>query len=253
MQPPKHSPKKKKTSNTFKVFDLKLIQRFPLVDAMHYIRAFEVGRDPTSSKYEMHVRLITLKNSPCIRSRLRLPHPIKTLRICVIAAPESKAAAEARAEGATLVGEDDVIAQIKEGNMEFDQCICHVDSFPKLAKSQVARILGPKGLMPSPKAGTVVARVGPTVKNMLSASEYREKRGVVRMAVGQLGFTPEQMQANVKAFMDSVKVEIAKMKGKVSKEVHEAVLSSTNAPGFPLTGEFRNADSISPKEISGPL
>jgi len=67
---------------------------------------------------------------------------------------------------------------------------------------------------------------------MLSASEYREKRGVVRMAVGQLGFTPEQMQANVKAFMDSVKVEIAKMKGKVSKEVHEAVRLCLNEVKF---------------------
>ncbi|KAF2852049.1 ribosomal protein L1 [Plenodomus tracheiphilus IPT5] len=251
----KEQPKKKrKARNTFLQYDLKRAEQFSLVDAMHYIRAFEVGRNPSSSKYELHVRLRTLKNGPVVRNRLRLPHPVKTdIRICVIAAPDSKAAAEARAEGATLVGEDDVIAQIKEGIIDFDRCICHIDSLPKLNKAGVGRVLGPKGLMPSAKAGTVVSKVGPTLKNMVGGSEYRERMGVIRLAVGQLGFTPEEMQSNVRAFLDALKTDIAQMQGRITKEIHEVVLSSTNGPGFTLSGEYRGPNSIAPKELSGPL
>ncbi|KAF2021115.1 ribosomal protein L1 [Aaosphaeria arxii CBS 175.79] len=246
--------KKKKTRNTFLQYDLKHAEQFALVDAMQYIRAFEVGRNPASSKYEMHVRLRTLKNGPVIRNRLRLPHPVKTdVRICVIAPPGSKAAEEARAAGAVLVGEDEVFNQIKEGIVEFERCICHIDSLAKLNKAGLGRVLGPKGLMPSTKTGTVVNNVGVTVRNMVGASEYRERMGVIRMAVGQLAFTPEEMQKNVKAFMDTLKKDIAQMQDRISKEIHEVVLSSTNSPGFTLNGEFKNANSIPVKELSGPL
>ncbi|KAL1593833.1 hypothetical protein SLS60_010566 [Paraconiothyrium brasiliense] len=223
---------------------------------MHYIRAFEVGRNPTSSKYEMHVRFRALKNGPSIRNRLRLPHPVKTdLRICVIAPPDSKAAAEARAAGASLVGEDEIFAQVKDGIINFDRCICHVDSLQKLTKAGLGRVLGPKGLMPSTKTGTVVSSVGAigtTVRNMVGGSEYRERDAVVRLAIGQLGFTPEALQTNIKAFMESVKKDIARLVGP-TKEIHEVVLSSTNSPGFTLTGEFKGANSVAPRELSGPL
>lgn len=231
-----------------------------------------MGRNPSSSKYEMHVRLRSLKNGPVVRNRLRLPHPVKTdIRICVIAAPDSKAAAEARSAGAVLVGEDDIFAQIKEGIIEFDRCICHIDSLQKLNRAGLGRQLGPKGLMPSTKTGTVVTQVGASVRNMVGGSEYRERLGVIRMAVGQLGFTPDEMQRNVKAFMDALKKDIAQMSDRISKEIHEVVshgplmqfenvtltvyqvLSSTNSPGFTLNGEFRGPNSIPARELAGPL
>jgi large subunit ribosomal protein L1 len=180
----------------------------------------------------MHVRLRTLKNGPVIRNRLRLPHPVKTdIRICVICPPDSKAAAEARAGGATLVGEDEIFEKIKEGVIDFDRCICHIDSVQKMNKAALGRILGPKGLMPSAKTGTVVSNVGATLKTMVGASEYRERMGVIRMAVGQLGFTPEEMQRNIKAFMDTLKKDIAFLNDKISKEIHEVVSSSNTLTG----------------------
>ncbi|KAI8933432.1 hypothetical protein NX059_010046 [Plenodomus lindquistii] len=246
--------KKKKGRNTFIQYDLRHTEKFALVDAMQYIRAFEVGRNPSVSKYELHVRLKTLKNGAVIRNRLRLPHPVKTdIRICVIAAPDSKAAAEARAAGATLVGEDEIFAQVKEGVIDFERCICHIDSLPKLNKSGVARLLGPRGLMPSTKTGTVVTQVGPSVRNMVGASEYRERMGVVRLAIGQLGFTPEELQTNIKAFMDTLSKDMTQISERTAKSLHEVVLSSTNAPGFTLSGEYRGPNSIAPKELSGPL
>lgn len=167
-----------------------------------------------------------------VRNRLRLPHPVKTdIRICVIAEPGSKAAADAKAAGATLIGEDEIFNAVKEGIVEFDRCICHIDSMQKMNKAGLGRILGPKGLMPSAKTGTVVNQVGSTVRNMVGGSEYREKIGVVRMAIGQLGFTPEEMQNNIKAFMDAVKKDMGQMSDRINKEIHEVV--SRLHPGIP--------------------
>ncbi|CAI6293908.1 unnamed protein product [Periconia digitata] len=251
---PKTPKRKKKVSSVFRQYDLRNAEQFSLVDAMHYIRAFEVGQNTSSVKYEMHVRFRTLKNGPVVRNRLRLPHAVKTdMKICVIAPPNSKAANEARAAGAILVGEETVFEQIREGKIDFDRCICHTESLQKLNKSGIARILGPRGLMPSSKMGTVVANIGSTVQDMVGASEYRERMAVVRMAVGQLGFTPQQMQANIKAFMDSIKKDVAQLNDRINKEIHEVVLSSTHAPGFTLNGEFKGANSIEPQLLAGPL
>ncbi len=172
----------------------------------------------------MAVKLRTLKNGPSIRNRLRLPHPVKTdLRICVICPPDSAAAVAAKQAGAAVVGDVAVFEAVKEGRIEFDRCVCHIDSLQALAKSGVARVLGPRGMMPSTKMGTVVKDVAASVKDMVGASEYREKLGVVRMAVGQLGFTPEEMQKNIKAFMQLLKKDIAQLSDRISKDIHEVV------------------------------
>ncbi|KAF2801704.1 ribosomal protein L1 [Mytilinidion resinicola] len=243
--------KKKKARSTFIQYDLRDAEQFNLCDAMQYIRAFEVGRLPTSSKYEMHVKLRSIKNGPAIRNRLRLPHPVKTdLRICVICPPDSAAAVQAKKAGAVLVGEDEVFDLIKEGKIEFERCICHIDSLQKLNKAALGRILGPRGLMPSTKMGTVVKDVETTVREMVGGSEYRERLGVIRMAIGQLGFSPEEMQKNIKAFMEQVKKDIAQMSDRISKDIHEVVLSSTNSPGFSLNGEFRGANSVPTKDMT---
>lgn len=204
-------------------------------------------------KYEVALKLKSLKNGPVIRNRLRLPHPVKTdLRICVICPPESKHAEDARAAGATLVGEDEIFDAVKAGRIEFDRCLCQVDSLQKLNKAGLGRVLGPRNLMPSAKTGTVIKDPAVAVKEMVGAAEYRERLGVVRLAVGQLGFTPEEMQRNVKAFIEAVKKDMAQLSDKISKEVAEVVLSSTNGPGLSLNGNFRDPDStVTPRELSG--
>lgn len=182
---------------------------------------------------------------------MRLPHPVKTdLRICVIADPESSAGKAAKAAGASLVGEEHVFDMVKDGRIEFERCICHSDSLQKLSKSGIARILGPRGLMPSAKTNTVVKDVSSTVKDLVGASEYRERLGVVRMAVGQLGFTPEEMQRNIRAFIEALKRDIAGLSDRISKDIHEVVLSSTNGPGLSLNGEFRGPNSVPTKDLS---
>jgi large subunit ribosomal protein L1 len=219
---------------------------------LRYIRAFEVGQKPTSVKYEMHVKLKSLKNGPVIRNRLRLPHPVRTdIRVCVICPPDSVYAEKARAAGATLVGEDDIFEAVKDGRIEFDRCICQTDSVAKMNKAGLGRVLGPRGLMPSAKLGTVVKDPSAVIKDLIGGAEYRERMGVVRMAVGQLGFTPEEVQRNIKTFMEAVKKDIGALSDRINKEVHEVVLSSTNGPGFTLNGNFLDPDStITPRDLS---
>jgi len=125
------------------------------------------------------------------------------------------------------VGEDTVFDAVKEGRIEFDRCICHVDSGQKLNTAGLGRILGPKGLMPSAKLGTMTKDVATTVKGLVGGSEYREKLGVVRCAVGQLGFTPEEMQQNIKAFVGTIKKDLAVLSDRINKEIHEVVSAAS--------------------------
>ena len=159
-----------------------------------------------------------------IRNQLRLPHPLRTdLRICVICKPDSKAAASARAGGAVLIGEENVFETIRQKQIDFDRCLCHQDSVEALAKSGIARILGPKKLMPSAKMGTVVKDVRAALRGMVGSTIYREKDGVVRVAVGQLGYGPHEMQQNVQAVMQRLKQDAASLKSKNKKELYEVV------------------------------
>lgn len=226
-----------------------------------------MGRPPSGPKYECHVKLKTRKNGGVIRNQIRLPHSVKTdIKICVICPPDSKAAKQARDAGATIVGEDEVFEVIKSGKIDFDRCIAHPDSLPKMAKAGLPRILGPRGLMPNVKLGTVVENTGGAVRTMLGGSMYRERQGVVRMAVGQLGFSPEQLRDNIRAFMDKIKKDAANLSDTISKDISEVVstplqvfvlahqlqvLSSTNSPGFSLNGDFRSESSPPTKALSG--
>lgn len=104
--------------------------------------------------------------------------------------------------------------------------------------------------MPSAKTATVVKDVGNSVREMVGGSEYRERAGVVRMSVGQLGFTPEQLQRNIRAFVSGVKTDIAALSDRISKEVHEVVLSSTHGPGMSLNGDLRGEGSVPNKDLA---
>ena len=195
-----------------------------LIHCTSYIRAFEVGRPPSVPKYECHVKLKTKRDGAVIRNQLRLPHSVKTdIKICVICPPDSPVTKQARDAGATIVGEEDVFEIIKSGKFDFDRCIAHPDSLPKMQKAGLPRILGPRGLMPSTKLGTVVENAAGAVRGMLGGSMYRERQGVVRMAVGQLGFTPDQLRQNMQAFLDKVKKDAANLSDTISKEISEVV------------------------------
>jgi large subunit ribosomal protein L1 len=236
----KKAPRKKKSPN-YRLYDLKKADQFALCDAMRYaiilifvpsspndpncsyIHAFEVGRDPTSPKYELAIRLRTARDGAVIRTNFKLPHPVKLMKVCVICPPGSRAEAEAKSAGASLVGEEAVIEAVKAGNLDFERCICHPDSLEKVTKAGIARILGPRGLMPSLKMNTVRKDIKVALKTMVEGSGYRERSGVLRLAVGQLAFTPEQLKTNIQAVIAQIKRDAADLSDRISKEIHEIV------------------------------
>lgn len=191
------------------------------------------------SKYELAVKLKTLKSGPVVKSRIRLPHPVRSdRRIGVICKEGSALAIQARNAGAVAVGEDSLFDIIRAGSINFTSMICDQGSADKLAKANLGRILGPKGLMPSVRTKTITTNVLSLLKEMAGADNYREKDGVVRIAIGQLAFTPDMLAANVRAFVSAIKDECQKLTDTANKEVHEVVMSSTHGPGLSLSGGF---------------
>ncbi|KIV93052.1 ribosomal protein L1 [Exophiala mesophila] len=245
--------RRRKKHSTFVQYDLRQMEQFSLCEAMRYIKAFEVQRNPEVPKYDVAIKMRTKKDGPIVRNQIRLPHAVKTdIRIAVICPPGSAAATQAKAAGAVLVGEEEIFQRVKEGKIDFDRCIAVPESMQKLNKEGMPRILGPRGLMPSVKLGTVADKPGPVVRNMMGGSLYRERQGVVRMAVGRLSFTAEQLRDNVRAYVAAVKKDAAGLSDQVMKEVAEVVLSSTNSPGFSLNGDYYKPEegAPTPKDLS---
>ncbi|PYI22928.1 ribosomal protein L1 [Aspergillus violaceofuscus CBS 115571] len=243
----------KKGNKEFTQHNLKDMEQFALCDAMRYIRAFEVGRQPTVSKYELHIRLKTKRDGPVIRNMLRLPHSISTeSRIAVICPPGSKQEKEARDAGAVLVGEQEVFDAVKGGNIPFDRCIAHPDSLEALSRAGLGRFLGPRGLMPSAKMGTVVEDVASRVEMLRGGTTYRERAAVIRLPIGQLGFSPEQLRDNMRIALEQIKKDAVAMNDRIVKEIYEVVLSSTNGPGFSLNGEFKSDNTPDTTGMHGP-
>lgn len=247
----KRPPKKKKTYKTFRSYDLSPMEQFSLCDAMRYLRAFEVGRPPAVIKYELHIKLKTHKSGPVIRNRIRLPFPVKTdTRIGVICPEDSPLMTEAQQLGAVAVGQESLFESIRQGNIPFNKLICHEDSQDALKKANLGKILGPRGLMPSQKTKTITTDLKSTVQELIGADEYRERSGVVRLAVGQMGFTPQMLSDNIKALLSLLKADINDVDDSYTKALDEVVLSSTNGPGFSLNGTFKSDDEgVKPEDL----
>lgn len=192
----------------------------------------------------------THKNGPVIRqNQLQLPHPVKTsVRFAVIAPPGSKAAEEAKEAGAVLVGEADIFEELKK--MNFDRCIAHPKSIAAMNAAGIPRILGPKGMMPNVKNGTVTTDPKKLLQAMSSGAVFRERFGVVRIAAGTLKFTPQMLRENLEAFIKRMKEEVARLPENTQKTIYEIVLSSSSGPGLSLNGKFQSEDSSLPDQLS---
>jgi len=163
-----------------------------------------------------------------VRGVVNLPHGTgKTVRVAVFAKGDK--AAEAEAAGADVVGADDLAEKVQAGQLDFDRVIATPDMMPLVGR--LGRILGPRGLMPNPKLGTVT----PNVKEAVEAAkggqvQFRvEKAGIVHAGIGKTSFTPEQLVANAKSLVDAInKAKPTGAKGTYLKKAH---LSSTMGPG----------------------
>ncbi|PLX78894.1 MAG: 50S ribosomal protein L1 [Desulfuromonas sp.] len=171
------------------------------------------------------------KADQMVRGAVVLPNGLgKTLRVLVFAKGEK--AQEATAAGADFVGGDDLVEKIKDGWFEFDTAIATPDMMGTVGK--IGRLLGPRGLMPNPKVGTVTFDIERAVSEAKSGKvEYRvEKAGIVQAPVGKVSFDVEQLKGNVLALMDALmKAKPSTAKGTYLKKIS---LSSTMGPGVSL-------------------
>ncbi len=166
-----------------------------------------------------------------VRGVVNLPNGTgRTLRVAVFA--RGPKADEARAAGADVVGAEDLVAAVQGGAIEFDRCIATPDMMPLVGR--LGKVLGPRGLMPNPKVGTVTMDVTAAVKaSKGGAVEFRvEKAGIVQGSVGKASFDAAKLAENIRAFVEAVNK--AKPTGAKGSYMQRAALSSTMGPGVKL-------------------
>jgi large subunit ribosomal protein L1 len=175
-----------------------------------------------------------------VRGVCQLPNGSgRSVRVAVFA--KDKKAEEAKAAGADIVGADDLADQIQSGQIDFDRCIATPDMMPLVGR--LGKVLGPRGLMPNPKVGTVTPDVAEAVKAAKGgAVEFRvEKAGIVHAGIGKASFTEEQLSGNIRAVVDAVqKAKPAGAKGTYLKRI---ALSSTMGPGVKIELSSLQADA----------
>ena len=202
-------------------------------------------KDITYTKFDASVEITTnlgvdpRKANQMIRGVVTLPHGTgKVTRVLVLCTPDKEN--EAKAAGADYVGLDDYITKIKEGWTDVDVIICTPSVMAKVG--QIGRILGPRGLMPNPKTGTVTMDVANAVKEVKAGKiDFKvDKTGIIHAAIGKISFTPEQIAENAKTFVSAVlKLKPQTLKGTYFKG---ATLCTTMSPAVKLDPKAFNAE-----------
>ena len=203
-----------------------VIHRLP--EAVKLVKANATAKFDESVEIAVNLGVDPRHADQQVRGVVSLPSGTgRDVRVAVIA-KEAKAE-EARSAGAEVVGAEDLVERIQGGFMEFDRVIATPDMMALVGR--LGKILGPRGLMPNPRVGTVTPNVGQAVKDAKGGSiEFRaEKEGVVHAGIGKASFTEEALTANVKALVDAL--ARAKPTGAKGTYIKRISLSSTMGPG----------------------
>lgn len=237
----KDKPKKNKLKKSEKKFSKKYREIVSMVDrTMEYSieEVVALAKKVSTSKFdgslEIHIRLGVDLKSPeqMVRGATVLPNGTgKTQKVVVVAGPEKEK--EALTAGADVVGGLDIVEKITKGWTDFDVLIATPDMMGALGK--IGKILGPKGLMPNPKTGTVTINIASTVKQAKSGRvEYRmDKAGIIHQGIGKLSFDDNKLIENAKSYFEAIlKAKPATSKGQYIKSVSVA---PTMGPGMKVT------------------
>ena len=202
-----------------------LIKKIDLNKSYEPIEAIKILKENSYVKFEesleiaINLRIDTNKTEQNIRGVVNLPKGTgKNIRVAVMAKGDK--AKESSEAGADIVGDDDLVNSINAGNIDFDVLIATPDMMPTIGK--VAKILGPKGLMPNPKLGTVTQDVKTAVSNSKAGQiQYKnDKAGIVHAGIGKLNFSEEDLLENLKTFYSSItKSKPDAVKGSFIKKV----------------------------------
>lgn len=201
---------------------------YALKDALQLVKENATAKFNEAVDVALNLGIDAKKSDQNVRGSVVLPKGTgKTVRVAVFAQGEK--AQQAKDAGADLVGFDDLAAEIKGGKMDFDVVIATPDAMRVVG--QLGQVLGPRGLMPNPKVGTVTQDVTLAVKNAKAGQvQYRaDKAGIVQCTIGRASFTVEALEENIRALVDAVnKARPAGTKGIYLKKV---AISSTMGPG----------------------
>jgi len=207
---------------------------YSLDEGLTLLRSMAGAKFDETVEVAMKLNLDTRQSDQQLRGSIALPKGTgRSVRVVVFA--QGREAEEAAEAGADEVGADELIAKVQEGWLEFDVAIAAPDLMPKV--SRLGRTLGPKGLMPSPKSGTVTPEVGRAVREFKAGRiEYRtDDAGNVHALVGKISFSDEDLKANIAAFVDHIGTgRPASVKGQF---VLSVTLTSTMRPGIRLDRE----------------
>ena len=208
----------------------------PVEEAVKLVKANAKAKFDESVEIAVNLGVDPRHADQQVRGVVSLPSGTgRDVRVAVIA--KDAKAAEATAAGADIVGAEDLVERIQGGFMDFDRVIATPDMMALVGR--LGKVLGPRGLMPNPRVGTVTPNVGQAVKDAKGgAIEFRtEKTGIIHAGVGKTSFTDDQLLANVKALVDAL--NRAKPSGAKGVYIKKVSLSSTMGPGFKVdTGSF---------------
>ncbi|MBQ1337215.1 MAG: 50S ribosomal protein L1 [Thermoguttaceae bacterium] len=226
-----------KVSKRMKAMEAKLPKTnapMALADAVSLLKEFNTTKFDQSVEISMRLGVDPKQSDQIVRGSVVLPNGIgKTLRVLVFA--KNAKADEATAAGADYVGGPELAEKIKNGWFDFEVCIACPDMMGVVGS--LGRLLGPRGLMPSPKAGTVTMDVEKTVKEYKAGKvEFRnDKGGIVHGVVGKLSFDADKLVENIRAFIDYVvSLKPASVKGVYVKSI---AISATMSPGLRVTAQ----------------
>lgn len=219
---------KKKKEITEKI---DVVKKHTLDEALEITRKFSSEKFDESLDVCIKLGIDTKKSDQAVRGVMNLPHTIsKKIKIAVFA--EGEDVDTAKSAGADIVGSSELIEAVKNGKIEFDKCISTPSMMAKVGI--LGQILGPKGLMPNPKLGTVSKDIKTAVKNVRSGQlEFKsDKGGLIHASVGKCSLSDEDIKKNIKFFYNELlKTKPASSKGIFVKEIF---LSSTMGPGLKI-------------------
>ena len=204
------------------------VKLYPLDEAVKMVKERANAKFDETIEVAMNLGVDPRHADQMVRGVVALPNGSgRTVRVAVFA--RGAKAEEAKAAGADVVGAEDLVEKVTAGNIDFDRCIATPDLMPLVGR--LGKVLGPRGLMPNPKVGTVTMDVTSAVKGAKGGSvEFRvEKAGIIHAGVGKASFATDKLVENIKAFADAVAK--AKPSGAKGTFVNRIAISSTMGPG----------------------
>ncbi|MFQ5562355.1 MAG: 50S ribosomal protein L1 [Parvularculaceae bacterium] len=206
-------------------------KRYAIDEAVKIVKSNAGAKFDETVEVSMNLGVDPRHADQMVRGVVSLPHGTgRTVRVAAFAKDDK--AEEAKEAGADIVGDADLVEKIQGGFMDFDRVIATPDMMPLVGR--LGKVLGPRGLMPNPKVGTVTPNIGKAVKDAKGgAVQFRvEKAGIVHAGVGKASFSEDQIAENVKAFIDAVAK--AKPSGAKGTYIKKIAISSTMGPGVKI-------------------